>query len=75
MEDNLALRWRKSTYSGNGGTSCVEVGQDAGGTILVRDTKDSGTGPLHRYPRAEWRAFLADVRAGEPGPDGSGRVP
>jgi hypothetical protein len=59
------MRWRKSTFSGNGGASCVEVGQDADGTILVRDTKDGGNGPVHRYTHAEWRAFIAGVRAGE----------
>ena len=26
MEERLGVRWRKYTYSGNGGTDCVEVG-------------------------------------------------
>jgi hypothetical protein len=57
-------RWRKSSYSGNGGGSCVEVAcRDD--MILVRDTKDHGHGPVQRYTPAEWRAFVAGVRAGE----------
>ena len=26
MEEPLGIRWRKSSYSGNGGGDCVEVG-------------------------------------------------
>ena len=56
MEHIDDLRWRKSSFSGNGGASCVEVaGHD--GMILVRDTKDHGKGPVHRYTPDEWRAF------------------
>jgi len=62
--------WRKASYSGNGGGNCVEVGQDADGTILVRDTKDSGTGRVHRISSADWRTFLARVRCGDPGTHG-----
>jgi hypothetical protein len=60
-------RWRKSSFSGNGG--CVEVGQDDGGMILVRDTKNHGHGPVHRYPATEWRAFIAGMRNSESHPD------
>lgn len=64
MEHIDDLRWRKSSFSGNGGASCVEVaGRD--GMILVRDTKDHGKGPVHRYTPDEWRAFIAGVRNGE----------
>jgi hypothetical protein len=57
-------RWRKSSYSGNGGGSCVEVACHDG-MILVRDTKDHGHGPVHWFTPAEWRAFVAGVRDGE----------
>jgi hypothetical protein len=57
-------RWRKSTYSGNGGASCVEVaGHD--GMVLVRDTKDHGRGPVHLYTPDQWRAFITSVRSGD----------
>jgi hypothetical protein len=64
MERIDDLRWRKSSFSGNGGASCVEVA-DRDGMILVRDTKDHGKGPIHRYTPDEWRAFVAGVRNGE----------
>jgi hypothetical protein len=64
MERIDNLRWRKSSFSGNGGASCVEVA-DHNGTILVRDTKDHGRGAIHRYTAHEWRTFLTKVRDGE----------
>lgn len=74
MEHTDELSWRKSSYSGNGG-NCVEVGQTADGSILVRDTKDHGHGPVHRYSPAEWRAFVSGARNGEFDLDESGRLP
>jgi hypothetical protein len=56
-------RWMKSSYSGPNG-NCVEVAiLDAG--VAVRDTKNHGTGPVLRFTRAEWDAFLAGARDGE----------
>ena len=44
--------WRKSSYSGGNGGSCVEVGaQPQAGRVLVRDTKDR-QGPGSGSPRA-----------------------
>ena len=58
MNGSDGPRWRKSTFSGANGGGCVEVaGHD--GMILVRDTKDHGRGPVHRYTPDEWRAFIA----------------
>ena len=48
---------------------------DRDGMILVRDTKDHGRGPVHRYTPKEWRAFIAGVRNGEFDLDDSGRLP
>lgn len=74
MERIDDLRWRKSSFSGNGGASCVEVaGHD--GMILVRDTKDLRRGPIHRYTPDAWRAFVAGVRNSECDLDESGRLP
>jgi hypothetical protein len=47
------LNWRKSSYSGNGGGECVEVGA-LPGLIVVRDTTDR-TGPVLRFTPAAWR--------------------
>jgi hypothetical protein len=55
-------RWRKSSYSDNGGSSCVEAGH-VPGAILIRDTTDHGTGPVLRVPPAAWTRFTTAVRA------------
>jgi hypothetical protein len=60
MEDNIDLRWRKSSYSGNGGGNCVEVADQAA-RVLVRDTKDR-TGPVLRFAPAAWRRFAAQLK-------------
>jgi hypothetical protein len=74
MEHIDNLGWRKSSFSGNGGASCVEVaGHD--GMILVRDTKDHGHGPVQRFTRAEWYAFVAGVRNGEFDLNADARLP
>jgi hypothetical protein len=72
--DGSSARWRKSSFSGGNGGGCVEVGQD-GDMIIVRDTKQHGGGPVHRYTAEVWRAFLADVRHGEFDLDEAGRLP
>jgi Domain of unknown function (DUF397) len=64
MEHIGALNWRKSSYSGGNGGACVEVASHDG-TIFVRDTKDHGRSPVHKYTCDHWRAFLACVRSGE----------
>jgi hypothetical protein len=61
MEDKIVRGWRKSSYSGNGGGNCVEVGA-AAPSIAVRDTKQDGTGPVLRFPPAAWRRFADQVR-------------
>src|ERR1035441_5887036 len=65
MERVDDLRWRKASFSGNGGASCVEVGQARDGMILVRDTKNRGRGPVHRCTPEEWRAFITGVGEGQ----------
>jgi hypothetical protein len=54
--------WQTSTASGGGG--CVEVRAD-GDRILVRDTKDNGTGPVLSFTGAEWDAFIEGAQKGE----------
>jgi Domain of unknown function (DUF397) len=62
MEDNnIVPDWRKSSYSGNGGGNCVEVGA-AGHAIAVRDTKQDGAGPVLRFSPAAWRRFASHLR-------------
>ncbi len=61
--ESIDHRWRKSSYSGNGGGNCVEVASLAGG-IAIRDSKDPD-GPKLIFTPAEWEAFTAGVRNGE----------
>ena len=49
MDGNSAVTWRKSSYSGNNGGQCVEVG-DAARVIAVRDSKDPH-GPVLAFAR------------------------
>lgn len=60
MEDKIDLRWRKASYSGNGGGSCVEVGE-APRVVLVRDTQDR-TGPVLGFTPETWRRFADEVK-------------
>ncbi|SDQ76390.1 DUF397 domain-containing protein [Actinopolyspora saharensis] len=64
QHDLEALTWHKSSYTtggSNGGTTCVEVAFGEGFTA-VRDSKSPDTGVL-AVPAAQWRSFLAVVRA------------
>ncbi len=61
MEDTTDLKWRKSTYSSNGGGECVEVG--SADRVLVRDTQGRA-GPVLRFSRAAWRRFADQVKTG-----------
>jgi Domain of unknown function (DUF397) len=59
MEDKIELRWRTSSYSGNGGGNCVEVAAD--GRVLVRDSQDRA-GTVLRFPPTAWRKFADQVK-------------
>jgi hypothetical protein len=54
------LNWRKSSYSGNGGGECVEIGASPG-AVVVRDTTDR-TGPVLRFTPTAWRRFASQVK-------------
>lgn len=53
---------RKSSYSGNNGGDCVEVGHQETG-VAVRDTKDR-EGAVLRFTPDAWRRFGARLKAG-----------
>ena len=44
---------------------CVEIGQMPGGSVTVRDTKDSERRMALTFTRGEWDAFVQGVKAGE----------
>jgi|GEM_PF-432461 hypothetical protein len=54
------LNWRKSSYSGNGGGECVEIGASPG-AVVVRDTTDRA-GPMLWFTPAAWRRFADQVK-------------
>ncbi|MFG2009716.1 DUF397 domain-containing protein [Micromonospora sp. NPDC048868] len=53
-------RWRKSTRSGNGGASCVEVADNLPGVVLVRDSKDR-SGPALSFAPTAWARFVTGI--------------
>ena len=64
MEESVNLQWRKSSYSGNGGSDCVEVASNLPDVVAVRDSKDR-EGPSLGFTPDEWRAFVSGVKLGE----------
>jgi uncharacterized protein DUF397 len=61
----LSNTWKKSSRSnGNGGNNCVEVRMTSD-EILVRDSKDEGTGPVLKFTRMEWLAFVGGAKDSE----------
>lgn len=55
------LKWRKASYSSNGGSDCVEVA-DSADRVLVRDTKDHAHGPVLSFCPDVWRRFTGQVK-------------
>ena len=62
MDGKRAITWRKSSYSGNNGGQCVEVG-NAAGVIAVRDSKDPPRPGAGLRPPG-WAAFRDRVKTG-----------
>ncbi|MEU4202042.1 DUF397 domain-containing protein [Streptomyces sp. NPDC026294] len=63
--DSRPLIWRKSSYSGNGGT-CVEwapAQATTTGIVPVRDSKDP-SGPALSVPSRSFVEFIAGVKGG-----------
>jgi hypothetical protein len=54
------LNWRKASYSGSGGGSCVEVA-DAASVVVVRDTTNRDGGTL-AFTAEAWATFTASLR-------------
>lgn len=66
QRERSGVAWHISSYSTNGGGSCVEAGplNDGSGRVAVRHSHHpEGTEIV--YTREEWAAFAAGMRAGE----------
>jgi Domain of unknown function (DUF397) len=62
MDGKRAVTWRKSSYSGNSGGQCVEVG-NAAHVIAVRDSREPD-GSVLAFATDTWAAFAERVKAG-----------
>jgi uncharacterized protein DUF397 len=62
MTDDGDLDWRRSRACET--ATCVEVA-GTGGEVWVRDSKDR-SGPVLRFSRSEWDAFVTWVRSDDP---------
>jgi hypothetical protein len=63
MEDMTKPQWHKSSYSGNGGSDCVEVASNLPGVVTVRDSKDR-SGPQLAVPDQAWSQFTEAIKHG-----------
>ena len=54
--------WRTSSYSGNNGGNCVEVG-NAARVIVIRDSKNPH-GAVLAFGAKDWQRFTDQVKAG-----------
>ncbi|MEU4302177.1 DUF397 domain-containing protein [Kitasatospora aureofaciens] len=61
--DLTGARWRKSTFSDNGG-QCIEVADGFPSAVPVRDSKDPH-GPALTFSADAFAAFVAAVKGGE----------
>jgi hypothetical protein len=60
--DVTGVVWRKSSYSGSNGGTCIEVAT-ADLVVAVRDSQDLD-GPLLAFAADTWKAFAEWVKAG-----------
>ena len=61
--DLSAATWRKSSYSNQDGGECLEVSDDFGVAVPVRDSKVV-QGPVLVFPVGSWSFFVAAVKSG-----------
>jgi hypothetical protein len=60
--DLTRAEWRKSSYSGGNGGTCVEVARNLPNIVAVRDSKNP-RGPVLIISRDEWAKFITRLRA------------
>ncbi|MFF8020715.1 DUF397 domain-containing protein [Streptomyces sp. NPDC007896] len=63
LNAGLPNGWRKSSYSGSEGGSCLEVLDNHPSGVPVRGSK-APQGPALVFPSAGWTSFVAAVKDG-----------
>ena len=63
-EEIARAAWQKSSFSGYD-NSCFEIARLSDDRVGVRDTKDSGAGPVLIFNNSEWDAFIKGAKHGE----------
>ena len=58
------MKWRRSSRSGNGGNTCVEVARVPGSTEIAARDSQLPAHPFLRFPADEWTEFLDRVKRG-----------
>jgi hypothetical protein len=61
--DLSVVTWRKSSYSNQDGGECLEVSDDFGAVVPVRDSKVPH-GPVLVFPVGGWSSFVGAVKGG-----------
>lgn len=63
-QERATIDWHISTYSDNGGPTCVEAGalRDGSGRVAMRHSRHPKSTHLV-YTHQEWKAFTQGVRA------------
>lgn len=61
--DRNVVNWRKSSYSNQDGGECIEVSDDFGALIPVRDSK-TPLGPVLAFHAPGWESFISGVKQG-----------
>jgi len=59
--DVTGVAWRKSSYSGDNGGACIEIGT-TGPAVAVRDSTDQH-GPQLAFPVDTWKSFTDHLKA------------
>ncbi|WP_052869598.1 DUF397 domain-containing protein [Streptomyces niger] len=60
--DLSTAQWRKSSYSSGASDNCIEVADNLGPVVPVRDSKNPD-GPAVIFSADAWAAFLATLKA------------
>ncbi|MFE7115607.1 DUF397 domain-containing protein [Streptomyces sp. NPDC057654] len=57
-------RWKKSSYSGDQGPTCIETQPTDDGLVAVGDSKNRALGAFV-FPPAAWAEFVGAVKRGD----------